>query len=162
MPSLCFAKTESSPLTRFAYILRGSRYCCFATKPSFLFGLRLNLASEDEKLALCKASLCAGRRPARRGIKKQRTPFGVLCFLWSGLRGSNPPPSPWQGDALPNELNPHLPSLLAWHGASGRNRTNDTRIFSPLLYQLSYRGKFKLLGLATRMGLEPTTSSVTG
>ena len=26
------------------------------------------------------------------------------------------------------------------NGASGRNRTNDTRIFSPLLYQLSYRG----------------------
>ena len=26
-------------------------------------------------------------------------------------------------------------------GASGRNRTNDTWIFSPLLYQLSYRGK---------------------
>ena len=44
------------------------------------------------------------------------------------------------------------------HGASGRNRTNDTRIFSPLLYQLSYRGT----QLATRMGLEPTTSSVTG
>ena len=27
------------------------------------------------------------------------------------------------------------------NGASGRNWTNDTRIFSPLLYQLSYRGK---------------------
>ena len=27
-------------------------------------------------------------------------------------------------------------------GASGRNRTNDTRIFSPLLYQLSYRGGY--------------------
>ena len=26
------------------------------------------------------------------------------------------------------------------YGASGRNRTNDTRIFSPLLYLLSYRG----------------------
>ena len=26
-------------------------------------------------------------------------------------------------------------------GASDRNRTNDTGIFSPLLYQLSYRGK---------------------
>ena len=25
-------------------------------------------------------------------------------------------------------------------GAQGRNRTSDTRIFSPLLYQLSYRG----------------------
>ena len=85
-------------------------------------------------LALCKASLCAGRRTRKTQNKKQRTPFGVLCFLWSGLRGSNPPPSPWQGDALPNELNPHI------NGASGRNRTNDTGIFSPLLYQLSYRG----------------------
>ena len=58
------------------------------------------------------------------------------CFRardWSGLRGSNPPPPPWQGGALPNELNPR-------NGASGRNRTNDTGIFSPLLYQLSYRG----------------------
>ena len=26
-------------------------------------------------------------------------------------------------------------------GASGRNRTTDTGIFSPLLYRLSYRGK---------------------
>ena len=26
-------------------------------------------------------------------------------------------------------------------GASGRNRTTDTRIFSPLLYRLSYKGK---------------------
>ena len=30
---------------------------------------------------------------------------------------------------------------LTTHGASGRNRTNDTGIFSPLLYRLSYRGK---------------------
>ena len=52
---------------------------------------------------------------------------------WSGLRGSNSLPPPWQGGALPDELNPHI-------GASGRNRTNDTRIFSPLLYRLSYRG----------------------
>ncbi len=42
-------------------------------------------------------------------------------------------------------------------GASDRNRTNDTGIFSPLLYQLSYRGI-----MATRNGLEPSTSSVTG
>ena len=43
-------------------------------------------------------------------------------------------------------------------GAWGRDRTADTGIFSPLLYQLSYRG----IRMATRMGLEPTTSSVTG
>ena len=32
-------------------------------------------------------------------------------------------------------------SYIRKFGASGRNRTIDTRIFSPLLYQLSYRGK---------------------
>ena len=34
-------------------------------------------------------------------------------------------------------------SYARMNGASGRNRTNDTRIFSPLLYQLSYRGKWR-------------------
>ena len=66
--------------------------------------------------------------------------FADLCLTtwlcrrnWSGLRGSNSLPPPWQGGALPDELNPQI-------GAFGRNRTNDTRIFSPLLYQLSYKG----------------------
>ena len=27
--------------------------------------------------------------------------------IWSGLRGSNSLPPPWQGGALPDELNPH-------------------------------------------------------
>ena len=31
-------------------------------------------------------------------------------------------------------------SLTEGDGAQGRNRTSDTRIFSPLLYQLSYLG----------------------
>ena len=43
------------------------------------------------------------------------------------------------------------------NGASERNRTTDSGIFSPLLYQLSYRGI-----MATRRGLEPLTSAVTG
>ena len=33
---------------------------------------------------------------------------------------------------------------LLLNGASGQNRTVDTRIFSPLLYRLSYRGKYFL------------------
>lgn len=32
--------------------------------------------------------------------------------FWSGLRDSNSLPSPWQGDALPDELNPQLQDLL--------------------------------------------------
>ena len=61
-------------------------------------------------------------------------------------------------------------------GAFGRNRTNDTRIFSPLLYRLSYegvlcetsfhtmQGKVKKMPrvVATQNGLEPSASSVTG
>ena len=50
--------------------------------------------------------------------------------------------------------------------ASDRNRTNDTGIFSPLLYRLSYRGIGAISACAemaaTRIGLEPTTPSVTG
>ena len=33
-------------------------------------------------------------------------------FLWSGLRGSNSLPPPWQGGALPDELKPHQQRML--------------------------------------------------
>ena len=57
--------------------------------------------------------------------------------------------------------------LTSYFGAQSRNRTNDTGIFSPLLYRLSYLGlkRDRLAGagpLATQKGLEPSTSSVTG
>ena len=47
-----------------------------------------------------------GVRP-ESGSKKSGKDHGILpALFWSGLRGSNPPPRPWQGRALPNELNP--------------------------------------------------------
>ena len=90
----------------------------------------------------------------------------TMASYWSGRRGSNSLPPPWQGGALPDELRPHIrciyPCTLPFfngafamncvkkekvlhdfrRGASDRNRTNDTGIFSPLLYRLSYRGKY--------------------
>ena len=48
-------------------------------------------------------------------------------------------------------------NLHHFNGGSGRNRTSDTRIFSPLLYRLSYGTK-----MAVWTGLEPATSAVTG
>ncbi len=39
------------------------------------------------------------------------------------------------------------------YGAQGRNRTTDTRIFSPLLYQLSYLGLGTDLALTASSGL---------
>ena len=157
----------------------------------------------------------------------------TMASCWSGRRGSNSLPPPWQGGALPDELRPHTDNAFCVigapakiceakvcgekekvlhdfrRGASDRNRTNDTGIFSPLLYRLSYRGitgafvpapsrilmnrgprkDLRSRGLwgrggisafaaavlraglpdkpltfrrATRIGLEPTTPSVTG
>ena len=71
------------------------------------------------------------------GIKVLQTsalPLGYVALKWSGKRDSNSRPPPWQGGALPL-------SYFRKYGASAQNRTVDTRIFSPLLYQLSYRGK---------------------
>ena len=87
----------------------------------------------------------------------QKTHKYASFVKWSGRRDSNSRRSPWQGDALP------LSHSRIYNGASGWNRTADTGIFSPLLYRLSYRGKYcHKKNMATRMGLEPTTSSVTG
>ena len=36
---------------------------------------------------------------------------------------------------------PVCSAMRGGNGAQGRNRTTDTRIFNPLLYQLSYLGK---------------------
>ena len=48
------------------------------------------------------------------------------------------------------------------NGGSGRNRTADTRIFSPLLYRLSYRAYYSFIKMAELTGFEPAVSCVTG
>ena len=74
----------------------------------------------------------------------------AIIKKWSGRRDSDSRHPPWQGGTLPL-------SYYRTHGALGRNRTTDTVIFSHMLYRLSYQSR-----MATRMGLEPMTSSVTG
>ena len=90
------------------------------------------------------------------------------------------PPNPRERIYSPSRLATSLPLQLK--GGSGRNRTADTWIFSPLLYRLSellsqldfktilialpteLLSHFynKLLKMAVRTGLEPATSCVTG
>ena len=82
-----------------------------------------------------------------------------LGFFWSGLRGSNPPPRPWQGRALPNELNPHRWCLRS----ESNQRHGDFQ--SPALPTELQRHTARdavCKKMATRRGLEPLTSSVTG
>ena len=48
----------------------------------------------------------AGLGIAGSYIKNNLVNYYLLDFIWSGKRGSNPRPSPWQGDALSTELFP--------------------------------------------------------
>ena len=44
---------------------------------------------------------------------KTKKPIAVtIGSIWSGLRGSNSLPPPWQGGALPDELKPHQQCLF--------------------------------------------------
>ena len=92
----------------------------------------------------------SGFEPENKGFADLRLTTWLWHRVWSGRRDSNSRHPPWQGGTLPL-------SYYRTHGALGRNRTTDTQIFSLLLYRLSYQGI-----LATRKGLEPSTSSVTG
>ena len=92
----------------------------------------------------------SGFEPENKGFADLRLTTWLWHRVWSGRRDSNSRHPPWQGGTLPL-------SYYRTLGALGRNRTTDTQIFSLLLYRLSYQGM-----MATRKGLEPSTSSVTG
>ena len=62
--------------------------------------------------------------------------YGALSFRprlheWSGRRGLNPLPRPWEGRALPGELRPHV-------GGVGGSRTRYLLNAIQALYQVSY------------------------
>ena len=96
---------------------------------------------------------------------------------WSGRRGSNSLPPPWQGGALPDELRPHIrcifPCTLPSDSCEFRGPRESLR--SKILWGRGGISKFVTAVLlvrlpdkrltfrrATRIGLEPTTPSVTG
>ena len=49
--------------------------------------------------------------PAGPSLSAKTKETGFSSLSPSGLRGSDPPPQPWQGCALPNELNPRMPPV---------------------------------------------------
>ena len=61
-------------------------------------------------------------------------PLHINIKKWCRREDLNPQPTDYKSVALPIELH----RLIKLKGGSGRNRTADTRIFSPLLYRLSY------------------------
>ena len=58
----------------------------------------------------------AARRSRQRVLgavcKKKKAPSSQMVLFWSGRRGSNSLPRPWQGRALPDELRPQTQDRL--------------------------------------------------
>ena len=94
--------------------------------------------------ALFEAS--TGFEPVIRVLQTLALPLGHDAIKnQSGRWDSNPRPSPWQGDVLPlNHARKSWPVLLA-ESAESQNRTDDTAIFSRVLYQLSYLGRYSFV-----------------
>ena len=100
------------------------------------------------RLFLCFATAFSSLAILINAKKKHRS---ASSFSWSGLRDSNSLPPPWQGGALPDELNPHL-----WcFRTESNHRHGDFQ--SPALPT-----ELQKHIMATRNGLEPSTSCVTG
>ena len=51
---------------------------------------------------------CSPSRVSAQVLSATRVSMAIMGFQWSDIRGLNSSPSPWQGDALPNELIPHM------------------------------------------------------
>ena len=80
-----------------------------------------NIPQITESAASCRSAV---KSDASGDIRHGERDIGVT--RWRGWRRDAPTRRIWQ--------------LRLGNGAQGRNRTSDTRIFSPLLYQLSYLG----------------------
>ena len=97
-----------------------------------------------------------------------RNAIAFLIFCWSGRRGSNSLPPPWQGGALPDELRPHIRfQKEPWCLRSESNQRHvdfqSTALPTELQRHIEQSSRSaQMLYLATRNGLEPSTSSVTG
>ena len=93
-------------------------------------------------------------------LQTSALPLGYVAD-WSGQRGSNSLPPPWQGGALPDELCPQIVLPKPEFRENGwclRPESNQRhRDFQSLALPTELQRR-----MATRMGLEPTTSGVTG
>ena len=110
-----------------------SRYASLAnsTKMQSIFG--------TEKALAAIVTLFGGASSLSVIGSKQKALTFVSASFWSGLRGSNPPPPPWQGGALPNELNPHI-----WCLRSESNQRHEDFQSSALPTELQRHTRWRL------------------
>ena len=104
-PSLCTVHCQLLNIWRRHPDLNRGSGCCrplpyhLAIAPLFAF--------VNTQLLFTKTKMSAPAS-ARAGTAYSEYRKNIPVNCWSGLRGSNSLPPPWQGGALPDELNPQL------------------------------------------------------
>ena len=73
----------------------------------------------------CRASAAGGGCEFFPTDKKTGHPNRMSCSIWSGLRGSNSLPPPWQGGALPDELSPRNKEYSSRRTTPCQEKTED-------------------------------------
>ena len=73
---------------------------------SVIFTYRIILS--NNRLNLFKLEATPGFEPGIRVLQTRALATWLCRHIWSGKRGSNPRPLPWQGSALSTELFPHF------------------------------------------------------
>ena len=117
--------------------------------------IRRSPAGPLDSTRFAPVEAASSRLPA--AFQKENTILTDGVSFWSGRRGSNSLPRPWQGRALPDELRPQAAPLLRrlWCLRPGSNRRHADFQSAALPTELPRH-------MATKKGLEPSTSSVTG
>ena len=110
---------------------------------------RLTPAGTSRPQDTSRAFRSSRSAPAEHIVHKITVVRSTTVILWSGRRDSNSLPPPWQGGALPNELRPR------WCLRPESDRRHADFQSAALPTELPRH-------MATRNGLEPSTSSVTG
>ena len=81
--------------------------------------------------------------------KKQDIQIGCPVSAWSGLRGSNSVPPPWQGGALPDELSPRNEAYHNRYFASCQGASSNFLFSAEIFRQELARERLTLLWLST-------------
>ena len=91
------------------------------------------------------AGLCLTTWPSRHMKKAETNPAEKS---WSGLRGSNPRPQPWQGCALPTALSPRTRGIIYANLAT--NASENMKFMQTFCFGCFFR-TFMGLNLALRI-----------
>ena len=105
----CLQKKESTIFSDGAFLERATRLELASRHPT-----NGNGHSREPCLTSYDFTRCAQAEAASSQgcLQKKKAPSSQMVLFWSGRRGSNSLPRPWQGRALPDELRPQTQDRL--------------------------------------------------